>query len=164
MERAPIVAPAVPLDATPVGAGATPAPVESVPEPLADRTEETLPSAPVSTAADTAAVADRAAIERLLEAYESAYDQRDVGAVAALWPSSDAAGLTRAFNSVKAQNLTFGNCRVAIEGDRATIECPGEIRYVRQVGGGALQTRRATWTITVVRAADRWQVGDVVVR
>lgn len=133
------------------------------------------PSAPASAEAETttadpesgteeAAIVDRTAIERLLHAYEEAYDRRDVAAVAALWPSMDAAGFSRAFASVKQQDLRFDACTTTLDGDRAVVECPGEIRFVRQVGGDAPQTRRAMWTIHVVRTVDRWQVQLVTVR
>lgn len=126
-------------------------------------TTETVPGAPAE-AADEAAV-DRSEINRLLRAYEDAHDRRDAAAVAALWPTTNADDLTRAFSSVKQQDLSFDHCTTTeLTVDHGIVECPGEIRFVRQVGSDRLQVRRAVWTISVARTSDHWSVRNVVVR
>lgn len=155
------------LDASPVGTwSALPETAPATPLEAVGVAEEP-PSVPAPSAPPDAeeAPVDRGAIERLLRAYEDAHDRRDAAAVAALWPTSDEAGLTRAFGSVKEQDLSFDQCTTTeLTTDHGIVVCPGEIRYVRLVGGGTPQIRKAVWTISVARTSDHWSVQNVVVR
>lgn len=125
-------------------------------------------SAP-DTAPDTASPngetpADRQAIDRLLVAYERAFDSRSVPAIAEVWPSLDARRFSRAFGSIREQDLSFDECAVRVERERAVARCPGRVRYVQRVGGADAQTHQGVWTLTFSKVGEQWRVQDLSVR
>lgn len=164
-----VAPPAAVLDSRGIGAPFT----ESSP---IGETSRTVPVPSVSTAMigvspKTGSVARTAAnrpdidaVRHTIALYQSAYSQMDVGAMAAVWPSLDTAGVERAFAGVERQALTLTECRVTTAGSLATAVCPGQVRYVGRVGGRQMQERQGIWTIALERRADSWQVVRLNVR
>jgi hypothetical protein len=106
-------------------------------------------------------VDDRDRIRDLVRRYESAYDQRHVGAVAGLWAEVDRGALTRAFERLSEQDLVLGECDVSIGGDSATARCPGTLRYVPRVGRPLPRAEELSWTFSLQREAAAWRIRAV---
>ncbi len=104
------------------------------------------------------------AVRQAIARYQTAYSQKDVGAMALVWPSVDVAGVARAFGNVDRQALTFNDCRVTTAGKFATAVCPGQVRYIGRVGGRQMQERHGTWTIALERNGEAWQFTRLNVR
>jgi hypothetical protein len=106
-------------------------------------------------------VDDRDRIRDLVRRYESAYDQRNVGAVAGLWAGVDQSALTRAFEGLSEQDLVLGECDVSIGGDSATARCRGTLRYIPRVGRPLPRVEELSWTFSLQREASAWRIRAV---
>jgi hypothetical protein len=124
-------------------------------------------SAPALAAAPATAMVvpvvadDRAAIERVLRAYQDSYDRLDAAAAALIWPKVDTRALARAFSTLSQQDMSFDRCTLKIDGVHATAECAGEIRYTRRTGDQTPRTRPLSWSIDLERTYERWQISSV---
>lgn len=103
----------------------------------------------------------RAAVDRVLKQYEQAFDRLDVSAAAAAWPGVNTAELSRAFEIVRSQDLTFEQCDITVAAPRATAHCTGAVRYVPREGGPTPRLRRLNWVIEVVERNDGWAIERV---
>jgi hypothetical protein len=117
---------------------------------------ETVPAVIVAPA-----ISDREAIEGVLHSYERAYDVRDAASTAVIWPRVDTRALSRAFNTLAQQDLSFDRCELRIVGAGANAQCTGEIRYIRRVGDQVERARRVSWSFVFERVGDRWQFAHV---
>jgi len=96
-------------------------------------------------------------VRRVLLDYKRAYDQLDVQAAKAIWPSVDDRALQRAFRQLDGQELRFAKCGVSVTGQDANARCQGEATYRPKVGSRVHLTERE-WTFSLARANDRWQI------
>jgi hypothetical protein len=123
------------------------------------------PGAVLDLSAASASIArERTAIQQVLDQYQHAFDNLDVGAASAVWPTLDTAALERAFAGIREQNLSFDRCDVELSMRVATAVCPGWVTFVRRVGSARPEVRRVSWTFALERASDRWQIAKVVAR
>jgi hypothetical protein len=144
----------------------TPEPVavreEPKPEPVRAEAPSAAPAAKPSLEVVIPPPADRAAIERVLQAYRDSYAKLDAPSAAVVWPRVDTRALSRAFSSLVQQSVTFDRCDLTVLGAKATAKCVGNIRYVRRVGDQLERVRRLSWTFALERvSADRWQIAQV---
>ena len=153
----PMSHPALP---PPVAAPLTVAELPKVDPPPPPR--PSAPPPPVATAAPE--VDHREAIQRVLDAYKDSYDRLDAPSAALIWRGVDSRALARAFSGLSSQDLSFDQCDVSIDVPQATAVCRGELRYVRRVGTPTPHVLRASWTIDLERATDRWVIMNVNVR
>lgn len=100
-------------------------------------------------------------IRSLLDAYRLAYGRLDALAVAALWPGVDSRGLTRAFNTLAAQQMTFDRCTITITGVVAMARCDGSLTYSRRVGDSDTQSHRMTWAFALEQASGQWRISRI---
>ena len=120
------------------------------PQPVPDRTVLN-PSG--ATHPPDASVAVRAALSR----YADAYGDLDAAAVSAVWPSVDRAALTRAFDALDAQQVTFDRCDIQVDGATGRATCVGTAMWLPKVGGKGREQNR-TWKFVLKNAAGTWQI------
>ncbi len=96
-------------------------------------------------------------VRRVLLDYKRAYDQLDVQAAKAVWPSLDDRKLQRAFRQLDGQELRFAKCEVSVNGQDSNARCQGDATYRPKVGSRVHLTERE-WTFSLARANDRWQI------
>ena len=107
---------------------------------------------------------DERGIYQALQQYERAYERLDVNAARAVWPSLNTRALARAFEGLKAQNLEFSHCRLAMETQEATAVCGGSASYVPRVGRQAARTEAREWTFRLRKVDQDWQIAKAEVR
>ncbi len=90
--------------------------------------------------------------------YEAAFNQLDVAAAAAAWPTVDQRALGRAFDRVERQTLDFEQCTVALSEMNATARCQGTLSYVPRVGRASARSETHTWTFRLQGANESWRI------
>lgn len=106
----------------------------------------------------------RQLVRDLLQRYVTAFEQLDVDAAKAVWPTVDGKALRRAFSQLQAQRVTFESCGITIAGAGANARCRGQATYHPRVGSRALHVPAREWTFQLARAEDGWQIVDARVR
>ena len=125
-------------------------PSAPTPEPNVERAA---PKAPAPSRPPDASAAIRAALSR----YAEAYGDLDAAAVSAVWPSVDRAALTRAFNALDAQQVTFDHCDIQVNGATGRATCGGTAMWLPKVGGKGREQSR-TWKFVLKNASGTWQI------
>jgi len=87
----------------------------------------------------------------------------DVAAVRQLWPTVDWKALTRAFDQLRQENLTFESCDVSVDKRTAVASCDGTTEYVPKVGNKSTRVERQLWRISLRQATDAWVIDKVEV-
>jgi hypothetical protein len=138
---------------------------EVLPAPFA---AATLPAAlvtpPVTTAVarpESAPVRDldEPRIKAVLSRYGAAYSRLDAGAAREVWPTVDARALSRAFESLRSQEVVLGACEIAIDGDRAQAACRGTSTYVPRVGDPTPRRESRQWRFQLARTDETaWHI------
>lgn len=152
--------------ATNTTANATPAPVDVAPEPLDSVAAMPAPAAwpPVASvdreSVDLEAV-ETSAVRGTIDGYARALERLDVQAAARLWPSVDRRALTRAFSSLKSQDVAFDDCIVDLESVTATARCTGTAQYVARIGPSGPRTGRFEWLFQMRKHDDEWKIEAV---
>lgn len=137
----------------------TPAPaVAEAMRPVADRAET-----PVAAAAPRREIETRA-IQQVLGQYRAAFNSRDAGAAAAVWPTVNEKALARAFDRLDEQAVEFDQCQLEIADDRAEAACRGTARYVPSVGSRTPKVDARQWRFNLGRTAGRWTIVSVDAR
>jgi hypothetical protein len=114
---------------------------------------------PVAIAAEAVTGPARdARIRKVLDQYEAAYDRRDVRTAAALVPSHDVRALSRAFDGLDRQDVSFDRCDIDAGDERGSAVCVGTVRYVPRVGRSVEREGRITWTFHLTRLGDDWRI------
>jgi hypothetical protein len=95
----------------------------------------------------------------VLQEYSRAYERMDVRATKALYPSVDARSLQKAFEDLKAQQVRFASCGVAISssGAGANARCTGDATYRPKIGS-PMHLPNREWTFSLEREGDGWQI------
>jgi hypothetical protein len=139
---------------------------EPAPIPLAQQSlHAALPAAaePSTPPADAPAgpeVDDGAFVRQALDRYRRAYDGLDAGSAQAVWPAVDEGALSRAFDGLESQTLTFDECRVQLhsEAGTATATCRGTTRYVPKVGSREPRTEPRVWNFLLRKSGGDWKI------
>jgi hypothetical protein len=84
-----------------------------------------------------------------------------VTATELIWPSVDRRALTRAFGSLKSQEIAFDNCDVKAAGSNATARCRGTVQYVRKVGSPGPHTEPEQWLFKMQKYGTEWKIDQV---
>jgi hypothetical protein len=137
------------------------APLPDAPAAAADAGPSLSPipvAAVIPPEASRAAPARDERIRHLLDQYEAAYDRRDVRTAAALVPSHDVRALSRAFDGLDRQDVSFDRCDIDAGDDRGSAVCVGRVRYVPRVGRSVEREGRITWTFHLTRLGDDWRI------
>ena len=147
---------------TPPTAAATPS---STPPPSA--TVARPPASAAAPPAAAAAVIDRntTAIQNTLARYRQAFNALSASAAREVWPTVNERSLSRAFDQLEEQQVSFDGCNVQVnESDRAEAVCSGSARYVPRVGSRTPRTERREWHFNLVKQRDEWMIGAVDTR
>lgn len=124
------------------------------------------PPEPAASAAVPAAVPESASTGRAeldgimetLEHLQRAYARRDPALAKAVWPTVDTRALSRAFDSLRSQSITFDRCRTRIDRMRGEVECQGTTSYVPLVGSQYARTESRQWTFQMEKSGDAWVI------
>ena len=146
----------------------------------ATRSVETLGTLPVSLVAPPAppppavdarprgsvpeGIDERAGVLQTLRRYEAAYSALDARAVRTVWPSVNQGALSRAFESLAAQNIRLGNCTVTVRAPTARAICAGTATWVPRIGGGKPREDRRTWTFSLAQRDQSWSIVSAEMR
>ena len=107
------------------------------------------------------ATAAASVIEGVLNRYAAAFTARNVAAAKAVWPSVNARGLLKAFESVEDQRFDLGACVIEAAPPQAVASCDGTAQYVPKVGNKRVGTERRQWTFRLQQHDDRWAIETV---
>lgn len=115
------------------------------------------PPAPATDAPASPAISDEPKVRAVLARFESAYSSLNAPAAQAVWPTVDVRALGRAFDSLQAQQISLGDCAIALNGQRARADCRGTMSWTPKIGGGnRSQARR--WQFELATAGGTWQI------
>jgi hypothetical protein len=166
--KAPAAASRTPLPIAPAPA-AVPAPIDAAPKdggnfaalPPAAPAVIAPPPAAAAPAAASAIAGEQSAVLEILREYRQAYEALDVTATAAVWPSVDRRALTRAFSTLKSQQLALNDCAVSIAGASATTRCRGTVEYVRKIGSPTPRTGHQDLIFKMRKLGSEWFIDEV---
>jgi hypothetical protein len=122
---------------------------------------ELAPLPNMTTAPAAVVTPERDLVLRVLRQYETALQALDVVATAAVWPSVDRRALSRAFGSLKSQDLAFDNCDIKTTGLTAVASCHGTAQYVTKVGRSAPRTEQQQWLFRMRKFGAEWKIDGV---
>jgi hypothetical protein len=103
-------------------------------------------------------------VNRVLARYQAAFSGLDVEAVRQIWPTANGKALSKAFEQLEEERLTFESCDVRMSGITAAAICNGTMRYVPRVGSKSARVERNQWHLSLREAATGWVVDSVDVR
>jgi hypothetical protein len=147
-------------DLSPPARRRTPAPLLTSAPRLPETTES--PAAARSAVAETAvSVSDRDIVLEIVREYRRAYEQLDVKAAKAVWPSVDERELARAFQQLQGQQLAFTCSEISISGQDANARCSGNATYRPKVGSRVVRLTGREWTFNLSRGDSGWQIAQV---
>ena len=73
--------------------------------------------------------------------------------------------LTRAFDQLEAQSMSFSSCGIEVKGLFAQAFCVGEVAFVPKVGSRAPRVEVRRWTFDLRRVdGDTWVIDRVATR
>lgn len=104
------------------------------------------------------------AIENVLSRYRNAFNRLDAGAALAVWPTANEKTLTRAFERLEDQDVSFTSCRIEILAVLAEAACSGTSRYVPKVGSRAPKAEARQWTFSLQKGTGEWLIERVDAR
>jgi len=141
--------PAGVLPSAKVPAAAPPASVATSPGPPDSET----PPVPAKSAADV----EEAKVRNVLARFASAYSSLDAVAAQQVWLEVDEPSLWRAFESLRSQRVSLGQCAVSVTGATARAECSGSTTWTPRIGGGT-QTEARHWEFDLSATNGRWLI------
>jgi hypothetical protein len=107
---------------------------------------------------------DTGAIQGALGRYRSAFNALDADAAMEVWPTVNARTLTRAFERLQQQEVSFEKCEIDVKGDRAQAACTGTALYVPRVGSRNAQVDRRKWNFRLLKVSNQWLIEGVDAR
>ena len=124
---------------------------------------------PTSAAAPPAAAAavidtNTTRIQNALTRYRQAFSALSASAAREVWPTVNERTLSRAFDQLEEQQLTFDGCQIQVTNERAEALCNGSARYVPRVGSRTPRLERRQWRFSLVKVRDEWLIGAVDAR
>ena len=132
----------------------TPPPAVAVPAPP--------PVAAAAASASAKAIdSNTRSIENTLARYRKAFSALDASAARAVWPTVNQRTLSRAFERLEKQDVSFEGCQIDVAEARAEANCIGTASYVPRIGNRTPQVDRRLWRFSLVKARDEWLIGAV---
>ena len=105
------------------------------------------------------------AFARTLASVSESYRLLDAASLASVWPGADTASLSRSFDELKYQALSFDRCAVRPNGPSGAIaSCEVSLAMAPKADDASLQRRRESWTLVLDRSGERWTIAGVSVR
>jgi hypothetical protein len=131
---------------TPPGAEPSGRPPETAPEP-----------APAPRA--------EALIQSVLDSYRQAYNNLDARAVEVVWPGVNTKTLSKAFDGLSNQEVTFDHCSIDVTSTfRAEAACSGRAAYVPKVGNKSEHVQSRQWTFHLWRLNGLWLIDTMQIK
>jgi len=109
-------------------------------------------------------MAEKAAIQGVLDRYRRAFTALSVDDVADFWPSVNVRSLGRAFDQLASQDVTFENCSIDVHNGQADATCKGRVRYVPKVGSRNARVDNHQWSFLLQRTGGGWAIMKVDVK
>jgi len=135
------------------------------PSPVLVESAPPAAAAPSSVRAVAPAVdVDRSAIRDVLGRYRTAFNKLDAGAARQVWPTVNERTLTKAFEQLEEQNVSFDDCTIGVTGGRAEANCRGTTRFVPRVGSRSAQTEPRQWSFSLRKGTAGWLIQEVQAR
>jgi hypothetical protein len=103
-------------------------------------------------------------IQHTLTRYRQAFSSLDASAAREVWPTVNERSLSRAFERLEEQDVSFDRCQITVNDARAEARCNGTARYVPRVGGRTPRVDRREWRFSLVKVRDAWLIGAVDAR
>ena len=96
----------------------------------------------------------------VLGEYTRAFEQLDVRATKAVYPSIDGRQLQRAFRDLQAQQVRFASCNMSFSssGDGASARCKGDYTARQKVGSRVVRLTNQEWNFSLARDGGEWQI------
>ena len=94
-------------------------------------------------------------IENTLARYRKAFSALDASAARAVWPTVNQRTLSRAFERLEKQDVSFEGCQIDVAEARAEANCIGTASYVPRIGNRTPQVDRRLWRFSLVEVARR---------
>jgi hypothetical protein len=107
---------------------------------------------------------DTSAVQGALNRYRSAFNALDANAAMQVWPTVNEKTLTRAFERLQQQDVSFERCQIDVKGARAEAACTGTALYVPRVGSRSAQVDRRHWKFSLHKVSDDWVIEGVDAR
>ena len=114
------------------------------------------PPAPAAAAAPPVDPPQEPLVRSVLGRYASAYNNLDADAAQRVWPGVNYPALSRAFDALSSQQVSLGDCRVDVAGNRAQARCAGSTTWTAKVGSRS-HTEARTWMFDLAREGTDWQ-------
>jgi hypothetical protein len=110
-------------------------------------------------------VENQKGIQSTLARYRNAFSDLDANAAREVWPTVNERSLSRAFDRLEEQDVSFDRCRIEVtKNDRAEATCSGTARYVPRVGSRTPRVDQREWRFSLVKVKDQWLIGAVDAR
>jgi hypothetical protein len=151
----------MPSPATTEPAPALAPPVESAAPPLQEDSSAAVPSLMPAGASRPLVTVEPPAeegIQRVLLAYQRAFERLDAAAAKHVWPTVDARALGHAFSQLSEQRLTFDACGISVSGDAASARCRGQAESLPKVGGRRAFVTSGEWVFDLAKRESDWQI------
>jgi hypothetical protein len=103
-------------------------------------------------------------IQNTLARYRQAFSALSASAAREVWPTVNERSLSRAFERLEEQQVSFDGCQIQVNNQRAEAVCNGSARYVPRVGSRTPRTERREWRFSLVKVRDEWLIGAVDAR
>lgn len=120
--------------------------------------ESPLAASPTVADAPMALPSPEERIQRVLQAYRTAFERLDAAAAASVWPTVDVRALGYAFSQLAEQRLLFESCGISVSGDAASARCRGQAQYLPKVGGRRALVTSGEWVFNLARRETDWQI------
>lgn len=123
-------------------------------------------NAPINRPAppDAGARSATSAIENTLARYRDAFNKLDVNAASRVWPSVNGRTLSKAFERLRQQQVSFDQCQIDVGEVRAEARCSGTARYVPRVGSSSTQIDQRQWRFSLAKRGEEWLIQSVEAR
>jgi hypothetical protein len=119
---------------------------------------------PAASMASAVVVPEQGRVEEVLRRYARAYGDLNASAARAVWPTVDEKALTRAFQNLASQDVSFDDCDIDIRGAVANASCRGQASYAPKVGNRERRTEPRTWRFELRRESDGWKIENAEAR
>ena len=120
-----------------------------------------LPARPVTESGTSDATPDiqkqKQIVLEILNRYTRAYDNMDVRATKAVYPSVDDRALQKLFSQLDGQQVRLASCDMSINGPDANARCRGNATYRPKIGPRTVR-KELEWTFSLSRDDAGWQI------
>jgi len=130
--------------------------------PPAPSVAESAPTAgvPAISRAPSGGAPEDQRIQEVLRQYQNAYDHLDAAGAKAIWPTVDVGALSRAFDGLSSQDVTFDRCDLSVAGASARAVCEGRATYVRKIGRKDPHTEPRQWIFELRKTDSSWMIAQ----